>query len=180
MTAGKHGLERREVRRCNDRVPQMSNGTYPLDGWNWVSNVFSSCLKEEENKALPNSSAGSGCSLAAAAAGKEEAVTYLGSRRLECHTLALPGSDLAAQVARRRTNIAQVTCCIPSLSPPARQTCLQPASLPGHLFEFPAGGPWFGFMILSCSPPTHILIYDIAYNKVHIADTQLRESQVET
>ena len=31
-------------------------------GWNWVSNVFS-CLKEEENKALPNSSAGSGCRL---------------------------------------------------------------------------------------------------------------------
>ena len=101
MTAGKHGLERREVRRCNAPVPQMSNGTYPSDGWNWVSNVFS-CLKEEENKALPNSSAGSGCSpTAAAAAGKEEAVTYLGSRRLECHTLALPGSDLAAQVARR-------------------------------------------------------------------------------
>lgn len=115
----KQGMERREVRRCNDRVPQMSNGTYPLDGWNWVSNVFSSLMKEEENKALPNSSAGSGCSpVAAAVAGKEEAVTYLGSRRLECHTLALPGSDLAAQVARRRPNIAQVTCCIPSLSPP--------------------------------------------------------------
>ena len=143
-------MARKGGRYSVSRSPQMSNGTYPLDGWNWVSNVFS-CLKKEEKKALPNSSPSSGCSpVAAAVAGKEEAVTYLGSRRLECHTLALPGSDLAAQVARR-PNIAQVTCCIPSLtlpgpslSLPARQTCLQPASLPGHLFEFPAGGPWFG------------------------------------
>ena len=108
----------------------MSNGTYPSDGWNWVSNVFS-CLKEEENKALPNSSAGSGCSpTAAAAAGKEEAVTYLGSGRLECHTLALPGSDLAAQVARRRPNIAQVTCCIPPLSPPGPPLSACPPDVP--------------------------------------------------
>ena len=177
MTAGKHGTERREVLAHSvSQSPNVKWNTLPF-GWNWVSNLrcFLLMLREDRGRRKgirrcltfrPADSSPAARRRLPARRPQPWWADSTGAVGMP-HTACL-------RFWRPRLFEAQVMCCIPSLSlslslsppyaapPPRRQppetngaTCLSArhacnlqAYQPPHLFEFPAGGSWFGFMVL--------------------------------